>query len=299
MHSVAFALPVGATWALPLYELALMTAARQARAVRVAIATPEERPLEIFGEAASDRVRAVLAERGVELVTGAHALQVAPGLLLTTAGTLAAERVVVLPRVEGPRIGGLPCDAAGFLPVDEHGAVAGAPDVYAAGDGTDCAVKQGGLAAQQADAAASAIAARAGAPCSAEPFRPSLRGQLLTGDTPVYLRTLYGGLSEAGETPLWWPPGKVAARYLAPYLAARDRRSPMQAPTLADRPGDTVYDREGHEAMREVALLFADQAAADGDRPRALRWLDAAEQQHGLLPPEYVTKRREWGKVAS
>jgi hypothetical protein len=25
--------------------------------------------------------------------------------------------------------------------------------------------------------------------------------------------------STAGESPLWWPAGKIAARYLSPYLA--------------------------------------------------------------------------------
>ena len=39
----------------------------------------------------------------------------------------------------------------------------GVPDVFAAGDATAEPVKQGGLATQQADAAAEAIAAEAGA----------------------------------------------------------------------------------------------------------------------------------------
>lgn len=111
-----------------------------------------------------------------------------------------------------------------ILDVDEHGAVRGAPRGYAAAGGTSNLVKQGGLAAQQADAAAEAIASTFGAPCQAAPFQPHLRGQLLTGTLPWWFR---GGRDEsvspqASRSPLWRPAGKVAARYLTPYLADRD-----------------------------------------------------------------------------
>jgi len=101
--------------------------------------------------------------------------------------------------------------------------VEGLDDVYAAGDATTFPIKQGGLATQQADVVAQAIAARAGAPVTPEPFRPVLRGLLLTGRTPAYRSTeLRGGLgdmSRAEVEPLWWPPSKIAGRYLSPYLA--------------------------------------------------------------------------------
>ena len=54
-------------------------------------------------------------------------------------------------------------DANGFIPTDNHVQVADEIDVWAAGDATRFPVKQGGIAAQQADTAAEAIAARAGA----------------------------------------------------------------------------------------------------------------------------------------
>jgi sulfide:quinone oxidoreductase len=86
-------------------------------------------------------------------------------------------------------------------------------------------VKQGGLAAQQAEAAATTIAALAGARVEPTPFRPVLRGWLLTGGEPLYLRTeLRGGLgvtSTVSKQPLWWPPGKIFGRRLGPYLAER------------------------------------------------------------------------------
>jgi sulfide:quinone oxidoreductase len=71
--------------------------------------------------------------------------------------------VIALARLQGPRIAGLPADADGFFPVDPHGRVTGARDVFAAGDATAGPIKLGGLAAQEADAAAAAetIAAEA------------------------------------------------------------------------------------------------------------------------------------------
>ena len=49
-----------------------------------------------------------------------------------------------------------------------------------------------------------------------------LRG-LVLGSSPLFLRTELGGgrgdVSSAGNEALWWPAGKIAARYLSPYLA--------------------------------------------------------------------------------
>ena len=93
------------------------------------------------------------------------------------------------------------------------------------GDGIAFPVKFGGLAAEQADAAAADIAAEAGAVVERAPFRPVLRGRLLTASGPRYLRhdaAGGGGEGEATAHTLWWPPGKVAGRWLAPWLAARD-----------------------------------------------------------------------------
>jgi sulfide:quinone oxidoreductase len=49
-------------------------------------------------------------------------------------------------------------------------------------------LKQGGLAVQQADVAASAIAASAGAPVAVQPYRPVQSAMLLGGRAPLYLR---------------------------------------------------------------------------------------------------------------
>jgi VIT family protein len=82
--------------------------------------------------------------------------------------------------------------------------------------------------AEQADAAAADIAADAGALVERKPFRPVLRGRLLTGSGPRYMRYDAGGGDGEGEAAphtLWWPPSKVNGRYLAPWLAARDEEA--------------------------------------------------------------------------
>jgi sulfide:quinone oxidoreductase len=86
-------------------------------------------------------------------------------------------------------------------------------------------IKQGGIATQQADVAALTISVLAGERLPRALFRPVLRGRLLTGGPPLYLRTeLYGGsgdTSTASTEALWWPPGKIFGHYLGPYLASR------------------------------------------------------------------------------
>jgi sulfide:quinone oxidoreductase len=228
LRDVAFVLPGGAGWPLPLYELALMTAAWLAKEGNtdavLTVVTAEGAPLEMFGPQASDAVSELLAEGGIHLLTNSYAGSLDErGLELVPNGRLAAERVVTLPRLAGPQITGLAQDGEGFIPIDERCRVSGETNVYAAGDATAFPVKQGGIAAQQADAAAADIALQAGAGIEPLPFRPVLRGMLLTGGAPEFMRAeLAGGHGDdfvASATPLWWPPGKIAGRHLAPYLA--------------------------------------------------------------------------------
>jgi sulfide:quinone oxidoreductase len=222
---MTFAVPAGASWTLPLYELALLARSylvdEGAVGVSVAIVTPEDAPLALFGGTASDAVRELLEARGIELSVGTTPLAFADGgLSVAPTGILPTDRVVALPRLEGPRLAGVIHDANGFIPTDHHGQVADEIDVWAAGDATRFPLKQGGVAAQQADAAAEAIAARAGATFEPHPFRPVLRGLLLTGMAPRFLRAEAGTATSAIDTePLWWPPAKIVGRYLAPFLA--------------------------------------------------------------------------------
>jgi sulfide:quinone oxidoreductase len=155
----------------------------------ITIVTPEPAPLWVFGEYASGAVAELLMERGIAVRVGARAPSVRKGVLELAEGPgVVADRVIALPRLVGPAIAGLPHGAHGFIPVDAHGRVPEVPDVFAAGDATTFPLKQGGLACQQADVAAEAIAADLGVAVTPAPFRPVMRGLLLTGGAPLYLR---------------------------------------------------------------------------------------------------------------
>jgi sulfide:quinone oxidoreductase len=227
VRKIAFAIPAGVVWALPAYELALNTAAHLAArdvATSLTLVTPEDAPLELFGPPVSDMVRGLIEDAGIELLTSSYPTAVQPdGLAVVPAGRVEADRVVALPRLEGRFVQGLPHDERGFIPTGLDGQVKGVADVYAAGDVTTFPVKQGGIAVEQAATIAETIAARAGAPVEPEPFRPVLRGLLLSASGPRYLSAhITRGPaieSEVGVEPLWWPPSKIAGRHLAPFLA--------------------------------------------------------------------------------
>ena len=174
---LAFVVPGGATWPLPLYEIAFLTAGhlaeRRSRRTELLLVTHEAAPLELFGPAASEAVGTLLEREGIKLHPGRYVTSYEDGTLrVVPSGEIPAERVVVLPRLVGPELRGLPQDENGFVPTDAYGWVRGLEHVYAAGDAT-FPVKQGGLAAQQADAVARLLAAWAGAAVDPTPFRPS------------------------------------------------------------------------------------------------------------------------------
>jgi sulfide:quinone oxidoreductase len=229
---LAIVVAPGPGWPLPAYELALLIAG-DARGMglrpEIVLVTPEQAPLAIFGSRAVEVVGEELARAGVRVELGAYA-EVDDGpprtLVLRPSGRrIEVARVIALPRLRGRAVEGIPSDPDGFVAVDEHCRVVGVDGVWAAGDGIAFPVKFGGLAAEQADSAAADIAARAGALVQRKPFRPVLRGRLLTASGPRYLRHDAAGGNGEGETAthaLWWPPGKIAGRWLAPWLAARD-----------------------------------------------------------------------------
>jgi sulfide:quinone oxidoreductase len=237
LRRLVFATPASHTWSLPLYELAFLAAARQEREAlattrtRLSIVTPEEAPLIVFGRGASDSVAGLLEERDIELVTGTHPvgfdrerkmLDVAPGR------SIPADGVISLPRMEGRRFGGVPHDEQGFIPTDDHGRIIDLPGAFAVGDITTFPVKQGGIAAQQADVVAETIAAELGCDVEAGPFEPILRAVLWTGDGSHYLYGHptggHGEDSTLSEEPPWDEKGaKIVSRYLSPFLEEFDR----------------------------------------------------------------------------
>jgi sulfide:quinone oxidoreductase len=227
---VVFALPAGSVWPLPLYELALLTA-RHARERGVALAcsvvTPEPEPLAVFGEQASELVRGLLDEREVRLIGGAlpTSVQRDGSLEVADGKAIEADRVVALPELRGRRFTGVPASQRGFVPVDAFGRVEGLQDVYAAGDATTFPIKQGGVAAQQADAVAQTIATSLGVPV--RQCRPPhvLQARLVGGERPVFLRTEFDSTGRPTGVALIRADAeraataaKVLGRYLVPYL---------------------------------------------------------------------------------
>lgn len=236
---IVFAVPGGVSWPLPAYELALLTSAfiehRRVDGAAVELVTYETTPLASFGPEAGAAMRALFAERGIVIHTETYPEALESGALrVVPDGVVQADRVVALPKLVGPSVSGIPHDAAGFVPTDEHGRVLGVDDVYVAGDASAFPVKQGGIAAQQADAVAETIAAASGAPVEPKPFRAVLRGLLLTGHVPHFLRTdlstLREGAFQMDTDPLWWPPTKIVGRYLGPFLAEHADYADLSGP---------------------------------------------------------------------
>jgi len=193
------------------------------------IVSPEDSPLAIFGSRGSEAVAELLVRAKIEMIGSAYAEVPSTGELTINPGDrrLRVDRVVALPELYGPCVRGIPLGEHGFIPVDPFGRVRDVAHIYAAGDATDFAIKHGGIGSQQADAAAQSIASLLGAPVTPEAFHPVIRGMLLTGGEPLYLTAHIAGghgfSSEISDTPMWSPPGKIASRYLAPYLDGLDR----------------------------------------------------------------------------
>ena len=224
-RSVTFVAPTMTGWLLPLYELALMTARELARPTRRSpscASSPRRIGLWRCSAASSARASAgLLAAAGIEFVHASFTKVAGGGLTYAAhrpADPTTSSRCRFCKARTWPVFRPRPLTGSSRRRVR---AGEGLADVYAAGDAVDFPVKQGGLAAQQADAVAEHVAASYGAGVEPSPFRPVLRGMLFTGDEPLYMRS---GVPAADPDvpgawyPLWWPPTKVAGRYLAPYL---------------------------------------------------------------------------------
>jgi sulfide:quinone oxidoreductase len=250
---VAFVVPDEPFWPPLVYELALLTAERVRAAsldATLSVVTPEGAPLAAFGPRASLALAQRLRRERIELRTAA------------TMDTVDADRVVTLPALSGPAIDGLPADPDGFLPIDEHGRVSGTADVYAAGDAVAFPLKQAGLTAREADAAADAILADRGLRSLHRRFPATLDG-VLTPDADLLDWFHDPRLADAGDTrprSIWWPPPEISARRLSPYLRAvhgdwmmRDDSPPAGIPVRLDL-----------GARRDPGVLLTDGRRTDG-----------------------------------
>jgi sulfide:quinone oxidoreductase len=294
-EQLAFLVPPEVKWSLAAYELALLTVSHlQARSVgnvKVAVITHEAEPLEMIGVGAAQTLRELLRAGRVGVETSAVVTSFESGRVqLADGGSIRSDHAVALPALEVPRIEGLPQRWRGFIPTDTRMHVAGLDRVWAAGDVTWFPVKQGGLAAQQAEVAAKAIAAAAGAHVAAAAFRPHLRAALVTGAVPLLLETAD---VDAGEA--WWPPAKAAGRYIGPYLAAkRDESASTQRKEAPKGMREAVESEAEHRDAVEFALAAADSDARLGNLAGALEWLDLVEEMNLVIPPTYAERRRRW-----
>jgi sulfide:quinone oxidoreductase len=302
MRQLAFVVPRAATWSIAAYELALLTAAeRDARrldGVEIMVVTHETAPLDLFGSAASQLVAARLEEAGISLRLSSLVTRFEDGQLdLQPDGSIMADAAVALPALEVPPLPGLPQRQNGFLETDTAMHVGGLESVWAAGDATWFPIKQGGLAAQQADVAARAIAARAGAHVPIQAFQPVLRGVLVTGGAPDFLRSSRGhpeaAVAAVGHE-MWSPATKVAAKYLGPYLANAVGRDKSRQFADLGPSSDPTADEAAHERAVSLVLAAADTDARIGDYESAMKWLSLVEQLNLVIPSEYVARRHEW-----
>jgi sulfide:quinone oxidoreductase len=234
LRRLVFALPAGPAWALPVYELALLSRARiSARGLHtdVTIVSPEPTPLAVFGEQPSSLVAQLLAARGVHFAGNSvpRAVLRDGTLQLRSGDEVEADKVVAGPQLRGRWITGIPADWWGFIEVDGDGRVAGIPDVYAAGDITNFPVKQAGLATQHGDLVADAIARQFGVNPPERRSQRLLQARLLGAPDPIYLRaeldasgraTLATLARVATEDESAQP--KVFSLHLSPYLARHE-----------------------------------------------------------------------------
>ena len=172
----------------------------------------------------------------------------------------------------------MPHDIEGFTAVDDWGRVQDLADVYAVGDMTSRPLKQGGLAAQQADVAASAIAASAGAPVAVQPYRPVLSAMLLGGRRRCTCETRRqrtrrrsrpaSSPSTSPRTASWRPSTDRTAGMVAP----------CQRPTTT--PAINIVLADDHEVVRAgLRLLLQGEESMHvvgeaGDVPGALRLVE-------------------------
>jgi sulfide:quinone oxidoreductase len=272
-RKLAIVVPAGATWPLPAYELALMTAGEAAgmgRPAEVVVVTPEPEPLALLGPAASAAVADALARAGIALRTGVTATVEEGTLVLTPGGERAAlgrdahepgpgveriegARLYSVPRLLGPAIPGMPVDGEGFVLTGDDARVEGCTRTWAAGDGVRSPLKFGGLATHQARRAVAGIAAALGLGHVPDPGEPVVHGRLLTGQGARRLR----GRGDGDAAPLWWPAGKVAGEHLPRWL--HEQGLAPQGPSGG--PGGGVEVDRTLTAMRAVEARYVRELA--------------------------------------
>ena len=309
---VVVVVPPGSTWPLPAYELAVMAATetRSVAGATVTLVTPEREPLWIFGDTAGAELRELLADRGVVLRTAARAAHVTDDVLWLESGeALIGDTRDQPPAARRPRHP-RPAQRRRRLPADRRARLREGRGAGARGRRCHHLPGQAGRPRDPAGRRrgsrhrAGARRHRRGAPVRAGPARAPVdrRGAALpAGGARCRGRTTLGAArrrrlaGEVSSRALWWPPGKVAGRYLAPYLSTARPASLGDEPLVDRAPGAGGGAADDRDAALDLALLLADEDAEAGDLPQALHALDAAAAlAGGVLPAAYAERRRRW-----
>lgn len=267
IESIAIVIPRGARWPVPAYELALVLAWRAAGArTKITLITSEEHPLAALGTEASNLILHELRDAGIHLQTSIAVVdeprdwspQTTPELVLVperpdelsdalngrpfdparirlgAGDEVEFDRLISLPAATGPAIAGVPTDACGFIAVDETFKVRGCSRIWAAGGCVAAALEHGALAAEQADAAitqiAAAIAATDGAGSPAPSRLPEIAGILLSGQRDQWLAQNPPGTPQPSTRCLWWPPGRAVGHLLAQRICTADPSALLDLP---------------------------------------------------------------------
>ena len=221
---VLFTTGAGVGWTLPLYELALLTAARRPDA-SVAVATPEPRPAAVFGAVASHEVSRRLAEAGVDVHTGVAARVRRGRRAVARRGRLARRRPRGRPApAGGPGSPGCPPTRTGSCPSTATAHVDGTPASGPPATRPRARSSRAGSPRSRPTSPRARSRPSWAATSRPMPYEPALRGVLLTGGAPRFLRrsSLSSVPSAASARPLWSAPGKVADGRVARYLAAHE-----------------------------------------------------------------------------
>ena len=230
LRDVVFTMPGGHSWALPVYELALLGSAMLGKSgiedARLTVVTPEDAPLELFGRAVGEQMAQLLGEHRIEVVAGVHPVDFEDGRLRVAPGEpIETEAVVSLPRLEGRRIDGLPHDADGFLRVDEHcrrdrrgaGLRGRRRDVLPRQAGRDR--DAGGRRRRRSDRRRGRLRGRAGAVRSGAARRALDRRRAALPLRPAERRPRRSLEAERASRSGRSAEGKIVGRYLSPFLA--------------------------------------------------------------------------------
>jgi len=226
-RKLAFIKPAGPVWPLPLYELALMSAAAGHDAgiddLEIHLFAADSRPLPMFSAEVGEAVAELLSEARITFHPQTEPTIERTGhLLLPDGREMDVNSVIAMPRLYGPSTKGLPLTEHGFIKINPACEVPGTDHrVFAAGDAIDFPVKHGGVGSQAGDVAAAAIARQAGVDVAVTPFHPVIHGKLLTGSGPKFLFARFIGGEGFDSVIADAPVGsteKVTAAELSPYL---------------------------------------------------------------------------------